>query len=250
MIQNRHTKVLTVLCVLAILASLLSVGMIACAADYEPLEVKLEYKHVFTTTDTNVDSVFHYIVSGKDGAPLPAEADEKGGFSFQGVAGNGEKDGSNTKFDLRGVLTFTFSKPGVYAYELMADLDQDNLKKDAERYTFEKRSTTVTFYIANDEGEGLKLKMLTAEDDQDVKPNEVEFDTVYVGPVTPPPTPTPTPTPTPAPKPAPTPKPGIAKTGDDRNVTLLVSLMLLSGVTATVTFVSVKKNKEGSEDDA
>ena len=39
------------------------------------------------------------------------------------------------------MLTFTFSKPGVYAYELMADLDQDNQKKDAERYTFEKRAT-------------------------------------------------------------------------------------------------------------
>jgi len=253
MILNRHTKVLTVLCVLAILVSVLSTGMIACAANYEPLVVPFEYQHVFITTDTNVDSVFHYIVSGKDGAALPAEADENGAFSFRGVAGNGEKDGDSTKFVQTGVLTFTFNKPGKYAYELMADLDQDNQKKDAERYTFEQRTTTVTFYIANAPDGGLMVKMITAEDSRDVKPNEVEFVTSYVGPATPPPTPTPTPvptpTPTPVPAPTPTPRPATPKTGDDRNVILFASLMLLSGMVGTAAFLSARKQK-GSEDDA
>lgn len=249
MIVNRNTRVLTVLCVLALLVSVLGTGMTARAADYEPLEVQFTYKHVFTTTDATVDSEFHYIVSAKDGAPLPAEADENGVFSFQGVAGTGEKDGDSTKFDLDGVLTFTFNRPGEYVYELKADLEQDGQKKDAERYSLVKRVTTVKFYIANEPGEGLKLRMLTAEDQDGIKPNDVVFDPAYVGPVTPPPTPTPKPTPTPVPIPTPTPKPVTPRTGDDRNVTVLVSLLMVSGVITTVSFLSARKQK-GSEDDA
>jgi LPXTG-motif cell wall-anchored protein len=247
----KHAKVLGMLVLAALLLALiLPQGSVAYAAEYEPLEVPFVYKHVYTTTDTAVDSLFHYTISAKDGAPLPAEADADGVFSFQGVAGDGEKDGNDTRFDLDGVLTFTFTKPGVYTYEVKADLDTDSQKADAERYTFDPRIYTLNFYIANAREGGMKLEMLTAEKDNDVKPNQVELDPAYAGPVAPPPqpeppapqpTPAPTPTPAPAPTPAPTPK-----TGDTSNLPLYGAALLLSGAGIIVLLTK----KKGREDNA
>jgi len=233
----KHAKVLGMLALAALLLALLlpQGAVVAYAAEaYEPLEVKLPYKHVYTTTDTAVDSLFHYTISAKDGAPLPAEADADGGFSFQGVAGNGEKDGNHTRFDLVGELTFTFTKPGVYTYEIKADLDTDNQKADATRYTFEPRVYTVNFYIVNADEGGMKLQMLTAEKDNDVKPNEVEMDPAYEGPVAPAPQPEP-------PTPAPTPK-----TGDTSNLPLYGAVLLLSGAA----IIALLTKKKGREDNA
>jgi LPXTG-motif cell wall-anchored protein len=230
-----HAKVLGMLALAALLlALLLPQGAVAYAAQaYEPLEVTLPYRHVYTTTDTAADSLFHYVISAKDGAPLPAEADADGGFSFQGVAGSGEKDGNHTRFDLAGSLTFTFTEPGIYTYEITADTATDNQKANAERYTFVERSMTVRFYIANADEGGMKLQMLTAENDADVKPNEVLLDPVYVGPVAPPQPDPPTPAPTP-------------KTGDTSNLPLYGAVLLLSGAA----IIALLTRKKGREDNA
>ncbi len=154
---------------------------VSAAETYEPLEVELNYRHLYTTNDTSVDSLFHYIISAEDEAPLPKEADAKGVFTYDGTSGEGTQDGDNTVYDLEGTLTFTFTAPGVYAYEIKADLETDEQKENAENYTFEPRVMKVSFYIINAE-EGMKLQMLTAEDDTGVKPNEVELDPAYEGP--------------------------------------------------------------------
>ena len=150
---------------------------------YEPLEVKLPYMHLYTTTDPGVDSLFHYSVTPEDGAPLPAEADENGIFTFDGTNGSGVKDGNNTVYNLPGELTFTFQRPGIYVYEVAGDVSTDSGKKDADRYTFENRKFKLSFYIANDPENNLKLTMLTGETDEGVKPNHLELDPVYEGPV-------------------------------------------------------------------
>ncbi|MBQ9593266.1 MAG: hypothetical protein IJR36_05265, partial [Lachnospiraceae bacterium] len=153
----------------------------SAAETYEPLEVELTYRHLYTTNDTSVDSLFHYIISAEDEAPLPKEADAKGVFTYDGASGEGTQDGDKTVYDLEGTLTFTFSVPGVYTYEIKGDLETDGQKENAENYTFEHRVMKVSFYIINAE-EGMKLRMLTAEDDTGVKPNEVELDPAYEGP--------------------------------------------------------------------
>lgn len=149
---------------------------------YDPLEVKLPYKHVYTTTDTKVDSLFHYSITAEDGTPLPKGANEKGIFTFKGASGSSTKDGDNFVFDREGNLTFTFDKPGVYVYEITGDLSTDNRKTNAARYHFEQRKFKVSFYIANDPEQSLKCTMLTVKTDGDVKPNEVELDPSYKGP--------------------------------------------------------------------
>jgi len=98
---------------LIMLICILPVGLIAHAEDstYEMLEVKIPYKHIYTTTDVNADSVFHYSISAEDDAPLPVEADENGVFSFNGVSGSGIKDENKSIFNLDGNLTFKLQNP-------------------------------------------------------------------------------------------------------------------------------------------
>jgi len=170
---------------LALVVSLMVLPLQIFAEEtYEPLEVTIPYKHVYTTTDTTVDSLFHYVITPQEGAPLPAEADAEGVYSFQGVVGTGRKDGDYTVFDLDGgILTFTFTKPGVYSYETKAAYAIDNEKVHSERYIFGPHTYVFSFYIVNDEGGGLKLRMLSAEDDTGVKPFGIEFDPVYEGPI-------------------------------------------------------------------
>ena len=187
----------------------LSVSTFA-AAEYEPLEVVLPYKHIYTTNDKAVDALFHYIIESKteDGA-LPAEADANGVFTFQGNDGAGVTSGANTVYDLQGELHFTFTKPGTYEYLIRGDLVTDGQKAHADRYTFEHRQYTVYFYIANDTDNGPKLtmRMLTAQDDSGIKENFVELDPVYKGPTSTPP-----------------------ETGDTTPIGLYESLMLGSAV--------------------
>ena len=238
---SKHIKVLSVLCLAAVLlAALVPGGEAAAAAAYEPLKVSLPYRHLYITTDSTVDSLFHYLVIPQDGAPLPAEADGNGGFAFQGVSGSGSKQGSSTVYDLTGTLTFTFSKPGIYSYVVKADLAADGKKENASRYTFEPRVTTINFFIVNAADGSMKLQMLTAEDDQDVKPNELEFDPIYVGPVV---TPAPTASPTPGPSP---------KTGDTNNIALYLSLMAVSGllIAGFIMLPQINKMRKGGGRDA
>ena len=227
-----HAKVLGLLMLAALCFLLIPEGH-AKAAEYEPCEVKFEYRHRYTTTDTSVDAVFHYLVTAKEEAPLPAEADGNGTFSYDGVSGEGTVDGNKTVFDLKGTLTFTFTKPGVYSYELKADLDKDNQKANVERYKFDPRVTTITFYIVNAEEGSMKLSMLTAEDDDDVKPNEVRFDPGYEGPEeeTPPEPPEP------------------PKTGDESQVALYGVIMVVSLMLLVVLLVAYLR-KKGREDHA
>jgi len=169
---------------LALVVSLMVLPLQIFAEEtYEPLEVTIPYKHVYTTTDTTVDSLFHYVITPQEGAPLPAEADAEGVYSFQGVVGTGRKDGDYTVFDLDGgILTFTFTKPGVYSYETKAAYDVDNEKIDAEHYTFCPHTYVISFYIVNDDGDGLKLRMMVVEDEVSIKPAEIVFNPVYNAP--------------------------------------------------------------------
>ena len=224
--RSKRAKLLIMLVFAALLlAAGLVPGRAASAAEaYDPLEAVFTYKHVFTTTDTQVDSLFHYVITPRDGAPLPAEADADGGFSFQGASGSGEKVGDSTRFALEGALTFTFTKPGVYSYDIKADLEQDSQKPNAQRYTFENRTLTINLYIVNAEDGGMKLQMLTAEN-SDVKLCEMELTTAYAGPVTPAPTP---------------------ETGDRGTPLLYVAMIIFSG--AAITALLAKK--KGREDNA
>lgn len=178
---KKHAKVLGMLGMIVLLLCAFSVDPMAFAAEteYEPLTVSVPYKHVYTTTDTSVDDLFHYLVTATDDAPLPAEADENGVFTYHGVSGDGEAVEGGTRYVNEGKLSFTFNKPGVYSYEVKADLDTDNKKEDAEKYTFEPRTYTLNLYIVNAEEGEMKLTMLTAETDEDVKPFEIELDPAY-----------------------------------------------------------------------
>lgn len=177
---KNYAKVLSMLYLLTMFLMLFPFGITAYEAKaYEPLEVEIPYKHVYTTTNTNVDSVFHYIITAKDGAPLPAEAAKTGSFSINGVSGTGKKEGNNTTFSLNGTLIFTFAKPGVYVYEIKSDLETDRQKTNANRYTFEPDTKTITVYIANAPGNSMKLQMFTVEDSRQVKQNEIKLDPSY-----------------------------------------------------------------------
>ena len=243
----KHKKVWTVLFA-ALLAVMLLSGMVVCAAySYSPQEVSLDVQHTFVTTDTTVDSDFHYIVSARDGAPMPAEADENGVFTFRAAAGTATRNGNSTTFVLTQPLTFTFSQPGVYVYELKADKAQDGAKKNADRYTLDDQVLTLSIYIENDADSesGLKLAMVTVENAEGVKPNDLAFRTAYKGPAV---TPTPSPQPTPKPTPTPKPNPNTPRTGDDLNLPLLIAVTVVSGAVLLGTFLV--KEKEGSEDHA
>ena len=266
----KHSKVLSMLFMTVFLVLNLPLMSIARAAEYEPLEVKLAYTHRYTTTDESADSLFHYTVKPEEDAPLPEEADENGVFSYLGASGSGEKKDDKTVFLNTGTLSFTFTSPGVYSYELSANLDIDNKKNQVERYHFDPRVYTVYFYIVNADEGGMKLEMLTAENDQDVKPNEVIFDPSYIEPdhsepepekpVKPdqPDTPVKPDTPDKPVKPSRSGEPvkhssggksaksGNPKTGDDTNVIPYILLMLGSG--AAIILI-ICRRKKGSEDD-
>lgn len=128
--HKKHAKVLSLLCILEMMFMLISPGITVCAAEsYDPLQSEIPYKHIYTTTDTKVDSVFHYVITAKNRAPFPAEVSERGLFSVNGISGKGIKDGDNKVFNQSGTLTFTFKKPGVYVYELKADRETDSKKQ-------------------------------------------------------------------------------------------------------------------------
>ena len=214
------------------------------ADEYEPLEVEFQYTHRFTTNDESVDSVFHYLVVPEEDAPLPAEADGNGVFTYKGVTGSGEKSGDNTVFINKGTLTFTFSKPGVYTYDISADLDTDKQKENADRYKFELRTYKLNFYIVNSEDGGMKLKMLTAEEDDDVKPNEVIMESSYKDPTNK----KPDNKPQDDTKKKPTKGSRTAKTGDENDALLYGALMI--GSALAVAAIYVGRRKKGSEDNA
>ena len=275
---TKHAKVLGMLCIAALLLFIPPAPATVQAAEYEPKEVELPYTHRYSTTDGTEDSLLHYVIVPQEDAPLPAEVDSKGMFSYKGVSGNGEKDGDRTVYLNTGTLTFTFSKPGVYTYELSADLNTDNSKENVERYTFEPRKFTIHFYIVNAEEGSMKLEMLTAEDDRDVKPNEVILDPSYQGPAKqeetetekPEETETETVEESETTKPEETVKPdkpdkpdkpakqddsnnkskksNIIKTGDES--TPMIYLMLMIGSFVAFTAIYVNKRRKGSEDDA
>ena len=186
---NRGRKMITALAVVMAAVMLLS-GTTALASSapspgeegYEPLEVTLPYRHVYTTTDTAADSVFHYIIEATAGeGTLPAEADSAGGFSFEGKTGSGTTSGDDTVYDASGALTFTFTKPGEYTYHIKPDAAQDSQKENADRYSFESREYDVRFFIANETDGSMRLRLLTktVENQDDEKVNEVLMEIEY-----------------------------------------------------------------------
>ena len=179
--MKKYTRVLSVLYLLAILLSLETTAY--ALKSYDPLQVEIPYKHVYTTTDKTVDSIFHYIITSTNGAPLPVEASETGSFSFDGVSGKGVMDGAMTTFDLSGTLTFTFSKPGVYEYELKADRETDSKKTNSDRYTFEVAVTTITFYVIDSPDNEIELQAFTVENDRDIKINKMKLAPAYRAPI-------------------------------------------------------------------
>lgn len=182
--NKNYTNRLGIL-LLIVLCGILPVGLVAHAesSTYETLEVKLPYKHIYTTTDVSADSVFHYSISSKDDAPLPIEAAANGVFSFNGVSGSGTEDGDKNVFNLDGNLTFKFTKPGIYYYEVKADSETDGKKKNASYYTLNSEAITITFYIVNaPEKNKINMGMMTAQVDDDIKLSEIVFETKYIEP--------------------------------------------------------------------
>ena len=255
--SKKHAKVLSMLCLAALLLCVMPVGQLAYAAEYEPLTVTVPYKHVYTTTDTSVDSLCHYLLTPKDDAPLPAEADANGTFSFQGVSGSGEKVAEGTRYILDGELTFTFTQPGVYEYKLTKDEKADADKVAEGHYTLEWRAFDLTCYITNDPAGGMKLVMQIIEGEEG-KSNDIELDPSYKKEETPPtptpPTPTPStspiPLPTPEILPTPTPQPPVwwaPRTGDTNNIVLYVVLLSAAVIAVVVWTVIAKKQKGRSK---
>ena len=233
--KDRKTRM--ALAVMLLISLLVPLGATAYAADgYEPLEVELEYIHKYTTNDTSVDSLFHYIIEVTgEACALPTEADADGVFTFQGVSGAGEAKGEDRFFALPGTLHFVFTAPGEYSFRIYADLDTDRQKTNASNYEFEKRVFTVNFYIGDEDGT-LKTLAMTAENGNDEKPNEVELDPSYHS----------QPTPTPAPAPSPAPKPGqglTPKTGDESSPAAYAALLVLSVALAAAAFRLEKKHR-------
>ena len=246
--RTKHAKVLSMLCMAALLLLTSPFMMTVRAEGYDPLEVEFQYTHRFTTNDTSVDSLFHYLVLPEEDAPLPAEADGNGVFTYKGVTGSGEKSGDNTVFLNKGTLTFTFSKPGVYTYDISANLDTDKQKNNADRYKFELRTYKLNFYIVNSEDGSMKLKMLTAEED-DVKPNEVIMDPSYKDPTKKKPDDKPKDdTNKKSTTKKSTKKSSTPKTGDENDVLLYGALMMGSALAVAALYVG--RRKKGSEDNA
>lgn len=171
---------------LIMLFGILPGGLIANAnsSAYETLEVKLPYKHIYTTTDVNADSVFHYSIFPEDDAPLPAEAAADGVFSINGVSDSGSKDGNKDVFNLDGSLTFEFTKPGIYYYEIKADSEIDGNKKNSQYYTLNLETITIAFYINSPDKNKMNLRMITAQCGDDEKLDEIVLEAKYIEPET------------------------------------------------------------------
>lgn len=177
---KKRARVLSILYLSSMLLMLLSLSTAVYAADaYDPLQVEIPYNHIYYTMDTAADSVFHYIITAEDSAPIPAEATESGSFSFDGASGSGEKYGDYTYFELPGELNFTFNRPGVYVYEINADMETDGKKINVDRYTFDPNTTTLTIYISNAPGEGMKLQAYAIENEKGVKLSGIVLDPSY-----------------------------------------------------------------------
>ena len=170
---------------LIVLFGILPVGLIAQAdsSTYETLEVKLPFKHIYTTTDVNADSVFHYSIFAEDDAPLPPEAAANGVFPFNGVSVSGLQDGNKNIFNLDGNLTFEFTKPGIYYYEINADSEIDGNKKNSQYYTLNSETITIAFYINSPDKNKMNLQMMTAQSGDDVKLDEIILEAKYIAPV-------------------------------------------------------------------
>ena len=177
---RKIAKEMGVLCLIIPLLCVLLLGQTVYAAEYNPVEVKIPFIHVYTTTDTSADSLFHYQTISEDGAPMPDEADENGTFGFQGVKGSGSNVTGGTRFELEGVLTFAFTKPGVYSYVLKADEVADAAKAADSNYTLEPREYKFSIYIENDEDGKLRFSMLTSEVEGE-KTTGIELDPAYEG---------------------------------------------------------------------
>ncbi len=183
--NNYYINVFGIL-LLIVLFGILPFGMIAHAegSTYETLEIKLPYKHIYTTTDVRADSVFHYSIFAKDDAPLPVEAAENGVFSFNGVSGNGIEEENKNVFNLEGNLTFEFTKPGIYYYDIKSDSETDEKKKNASYYTLNSKTITIAFYINSPDKNKMNLKMITVQSNDDVKINEIVLEAKYIEPET------------------------------------------------------------------
>lgn len=171
---------------LIVLFGILPVGLIAHAesSTYETLEVKIPYKHIYTTTDVRADSVFHYSISAKDNAPLPVEAVSNGVFSFNGMSGSVIKDGNKNVFNFDGNLTFKFTKPGIYYYKIKADSETDGKKKNFSYYTLNSETITIALYVNSPDKNKMNLQMMTVESSDDVKLDEIVFESKYIEPKT------------------------------------------------------------------
>ena len=156
-----------------------SAVMAYAAEEYEPLEVRIPYRHEYITTDEEVDSKFYYEIKGEEGAPLPLEADEEGRFAIEGTTSRGEREDGRTRYEVTGSLTLRYTKPGEYVYELASDAAGNAGKSHAERYSFEERRQRIRVYIGNGENGSLRLEMLTVESSEGVKPNELTLETGY-----------------------------------------------------------------------
>jgi len=253
-LKTKFAKEMGALCLIIPLLCVLLLGQNVYAAEYDPLEVTIPFLHVYTTTDTQVDSLFHYQVTAENGAPMPKEANENGTFAYQGVQGSGTSVTGGTRFELEGSLNFEFTKPGVYSYVLKADKTADADKAADKNYTLEPREYKFSIYIENDADGKLRLSMLTSEVGGE-KTTGIELDPSYhaekpdepvpPGPIPPgpfPPTPIrPTPVTPTQPDVPPTPH-----TGDSSNVPLYLVLLGISlvGVIIVAAIPSKKKGRE------
>lgn len=181
---KQQKKVLIMLCLLSVLHMIFSMTTTVYAEKYyNPLHAEIPYKHIYTTADPTADSIFHYIITAKENAPLPSETSENGSFIISGVSSDGVKNGNNTIFELRGKLTFTFTRPGIYVYEIWADAEKDGKKINTDCYSFESDIKTVTFCISNADGNELKFQGFTIENEKDEKLKEITFAPEYKVPI-------------------------------------------------------------------
>ena len=204
------------------------------AADYAPLEAVLPLRQVYTTTDAEADSLFHYILRAEDLSPLPREADTDGVFALEGAAGTGERKGSVLRYEREETLHFTFPRPGVYRYTLSAAAEKDGKKPNAARYALEGRRFTLSFYVENTSEGSLRLQTLTVENEQGEKLDALELDPSYLGPATP------------SPVPAPPPEPG-PHTGDGNRTPLYAALTLCAAAGLGLSWFWLRKARKGRD---
>lgn len=255
--KNSFTKRLGILLFIFLLQVFpISIYASAEAMYTNPIQISLPYKHIYTTTDNNADSIFHFIISPKDESPLPYEADKNGIFTINGKSENEEKTKSKSVYKTDGNLSFEFQKPGVYCYEIKADLTTDEKKKNASSYKFSGETISVSFYVEGSSETGdLQINMLTAQNTKNEKINEIVFKTTFDDNTTSNPSSTPTgsvPTynnPT-------TPlypqssnyvsseSKSIFKTGDERHIVLSFIILTLSAVTFILLNVLSKQEDE------